>query len=76
MRLSVGGYLGFYLPGFKRGLELELPQPTPLLEILANLGIPPAEVHLAVVNGQNEIPGEALISDSDEVKLFSAVDGG
>jgi sulfur carrier protein ThiS len=57
-------------------MEVELAQPTLLLQVLAELGIPPGEVYLAVINGELVDLQKAVISEQDEVKLYPAVNGG
>jgi len=76
MKLYAGGLLDFYVPGRRRRIKIEIKEPARLEEILAGLGIPLAEVHLVVVNGQLVELGEAVVSDQDEVKIFPAVNGG
>ena len=76
MKLYAGGLLDFYLPGRCSRMKLELKESTRLSEILAGLGIPLAEVHLAVVNGQLVDLQEVVVSDQDEVKIYPAVNGG
>ena len=76
MQLYLGGYLDFYHPEKGNRLEVEINQPTPLREVLEAIGIPVGEVHLFVVNDEIvELEG-VMVSDQDEVKLFSAVGGG
>lgn len=76
MKLYAGGHLDFYLPQRRNRLELELKEPTRLSELLTGLGIPLAEVHLVVINGQLVDLQEATVSGQDEVKLYPAVNGG
>jgi sulfur carrier protein ThiS len=76
MRLHLGGQFSFYLPGHPRWVEVELKEPARLSEVLAGLGIPVAEINLAVVNGQIVDLQEAFVSAQDEVKLFPPVGGG
>jgi sulfur carrier protein ThiS len=76
MRLYLGGYLDFYNPQRGSWLEVELNQPSPLSEVLAELGIPMGDVQLFVLNGELVELNEAIVSDQDEVKLFPAVGGG
>lgn len=74
MKIYLGGYLDFYLKTSR--LEIEVREPTPLREILDAIGVPVGEVHLFVVNDETvELEG-TLVSDQDEVKLFSPVGGG
>jgi len=76
MKLYAGGYLPFYLPGRKSSLEISLSEPAPLREILAQVGIPLAEAHLAAVNGELVDIETAIVRDEDRVRVFSAVNGG
>lgn len=74
MKLFLGGYLDFYHKTNR--MEIEVREPTLLREVLESIGIPIEEVHLFVVNGEIvELEG-VMVSDPDEVKLFSAVGGG
>ncbi|MCJ7702314.1 MAG: MoaD/ThiS family protein [Anaerolineales bacterium] len=76
MKLYLGGYLDFYHPEKKNRLEVEMDQPTSLREVLESIGIPVGDVHLFVVNDEIvELEG-TIVSNQDEVKLFSAVGGG
>jgi sulfur carrier protein ThiS len=76
MRLYLGGYLDFYHPQRKRWLEVELEQPVALWALLERLQIPAANVYLVVINGVMANLEDAQVSPQDEVKLFSAMDGG
>lgn len=76
MKLYAGGLLDFYLPGRRSRMEIELQAPTRLSVVLAGLGIPLAEVHLVVVNGELVELKDVLVSNQDEVKLYPAVNGG
>jgi sulfur carrier protein ThiS len=76
MKLNLGGQLSFYLPGHPRQLEVQLDGPTLLSEVLANLGIPIAEIYLVAINGEMVDPHNTLVSQEDNVKLFPPVDGG
>ncbi len=76
MKLYAGGHLTFYMPGRKHTLEISLSEPTPLREVLARLGLPLPEVALAAVNGELVETETAVVSDSDQVRVFSAVNGG
>ena len=76
MKLYAGGLLDFYLPDHRNRVEVELKQPTRLSDILTELGIPPAEVNLVVVNGELVELDETFVSDQDEVKVYPPVNGG
>jgi sulfur carrier protein ThiS len=76
MRIYLGGHLNFYHPQKENWLVVDLEQPTPLKDILDGAGIPLGEVALVVINGETADLQEAIISEQDEVKLFSPVGGG
>ena len=76
MNLYVGGHLDIYLSPHRSCVEMELAQPTGLIEILARLGIPSEEVTLVVINGQLVELSGAIVTNSDDVKLFPSVSGG
>jgi sulfur carrier protein ThiS len=76
MRIYLGGHLNFYLQQPSNWLEVEINKPTPLIHILERIGIPTNEVHLVVINEINVDLQQAIVSEQDDVKLFSAVGGG
>jgi sulfur carrier protein ThiS len=80
MRLYLGGFFTFYVPDAQKHdrhwIEVELSEPAPLPEVLERLGIPPAEVHLVVVNGLAVDPAEAVVHPQDEVRLYPPIGGG
>jgi len=76
MRIFLGGHLNFYHPNKDRWLEFDLEHPTPLAGLLNNAGIPLTEVHLVAINGEVLDLQDAVVSEGDEVKIFSAVGGG
>jgi len=51
-------------------------EPVRLSEVLSGLGIPVADIHLSVINGQLVDLDEAVVTDRDEVKIFPPVGGG
>ncbi len=76
MRIYLGGHLNFYHPQKKSWLAVKLEQPARLQDVLTAAGIPLGEVHLVVINGENVDVEAAIISEKDEVKVFSPVGGG
>jgi hypothetical protein len=76
MRIYLGGHLDFYNKQEGSWLEVHLSQPVPLREVLEQQGIPAGEVHLVVRDGEQMELDNLMVSDHDEVKLFSAVGGG
>jgi sulfur carrier protein ThiS len=76
MRIYLGGQFSFYISGHPRHVDVELNEPTRLIEVLDRLGIPAAEVHVASVNGEAVNLQEVWVQPDDEVKLFPPVGGG
>ncbi len=82
MKIYLGAHLNFYHPEKGKWLEVDIQQPTPLVEVLGIAGIPLGEVQMLVINDKvfmydeiGELQG-AVISPLDEIKLFPAVGGG
>jgi sulfur carrier protein ThiS len=76
MRLHLGGYLPFFAPRRQDKLEVSLQEAARLSEVLSQVGIPVSEVYLTVVNGELVTLDETMVSDSDDVRLYSPIDGG
>ncbi len=75
MRLRLSGYLAAFADG-RPWVEVALPAPRPLRDVLASLKIPAGEIYLVVVNGQLQEAAEILVSETDEVQIFPPLDGG
>ncbi len=76
MRVHLGGHLSWYNPSKRSWLDLQLPQAIRLLDLLQKLGVPPAEVALAVVNGQLVSIEDTRVTNGDRVELYPAIGGG
>ena len=76
MYLHLGGHLSWYAPDRAAHLELPLDGPRPLLDLLDALGVPAAEVAVALVNRRPVRLEEAVVSDADRADLFPPVGGG
>lgn len=76
MQLHLGGHLSWYDSGKRSDVAVPLAQPTRLLTLIENLGLPSAEVAIAVVNGSAVSLEEALVSDGDRVQLYPPIGGG
>jgi sulfur carrier protein ThiS len=76
MRIFLGGHLNFYHPHKDRWLEVTLECPKPLTDILDQACIPLAEVQLVAINGEVTALQNTMVTEQDEVKVFSAVGGG
>ncbi|MBT3712699.1 MAG: MoaD/ThiS family protein [Anaerolineae bacterium] len=57
-------------------MEIGIDQPSPLVDVLKFANIPLGEVHLVVLNDENVDWQDLIVTQNDEVKLFSAVGGG
>ena len=76
MTIYLGGYLSFYHAQRQSYLEVDADQPSRLVELLNRLDFPLQEVYLVSLNGEKVELQEAVVSEGDNVKLFSAVGGG
>ena len=76
MRIFLGGHLNFYHPRKEKWLAVKLDHATPLAQLLGQAGIPLAEVQLVSINGEVVDLQDAVVSEGDDVKVFSAVGGG
>ena len=76
MRIFLGGHLNFYHPKKAKWLAVDLDGSTLLARLLDDAGIPLKEVHLVAINGEVIDLQDAVVSEGDEVKIFSAVGGG
>jgi sulfur carrier protein ThiS len=76
MRIYLGGHLNFYHPQKEKWLEIDIDHPTPLVDVLKIANIPLGEVHLVLVKDEKVDLQEKIVSNPDEIKLYSAVGGG
>ena len=76
MRLHLAGHLAWYDPQKRSRVEIAVPQPTWLTDLLRDLGIPIAEIAVTAVNGVAVDLPTARVSDTDRVELFPPVGGG
>ena len=76
MQIYLGAHLNFYHPQKKKLLDINIQQPTLLVKILEEAGIPLGEIQMVVVNDEIEEMEELFVSPKDEVKIFPAVGGG
>ena len=76
MRIELDRYFNFFTYSGQSWVEVDLQEPARLKDVLAGLGIPIAEVHLAVINGEALDPQEIFISPQDQIKLFPPFGGG
>jgi sulfur carrier protein ThiS len=76
MKLYLGGYFSFFFPGKPQWLEIELPEPQSLREVLEQNGVPLGEVALVVVNKDLVELDQVVVTNQDEVRLYPPMDGG
>jgi sulfur carrier protein ThiS len=76
MRLHLSGHLAWYESQKRSQVEVSVPRPTLLIDVLRDLAIPPGEVAITVVNGVAADLQTARVSNSDRVELFPPVGGG
>ena len=76
MRLHLGGHLAWYDPQKRSWLELHLPEPTFLIELARQLGLPEGEIAVVAVNGRAARLEDARVSDGDRVELYPPLGGG
>jgi sulfur carrier protein ThiS len=76
MKLHLGGYLSWYAPERRSWIEVPLREPTALLDVVRQLGIPAAEISVASVNGAMVHMADARVADADCVELHPPLPGG
>ncbi len=76
MQLHLGGHLAWYDPQKRSSLEVPLPQPTLLADLVQTLGLPTGEIAIVVVNGKAVELDGTRVADADRVELYPPVGGG
>lgn len=77
MRLHLGGHLGWYDSQKRKWIEVHLAQPTQLVDVLTNFGVPLGEIAAGTLNGQTLLSiDDVIVNDADTVELFPPVGGG
>jgi sulfur carrier protein ThiS len=76
MRIHLAGHLAWYEPQKRAWLELRGVGPIGLLDLLRRLGVPDAEVAVAVVNGRALELEAATAKEGDKVEFFPPIGGG
>ena len=76
MRIYIDRYFNFYTRSAQGWGEVEIEEPARLCDILGQVGIPQAEVFLAVVNGEAVDPCKIFITKQDKIKLYPPFGGG
>jgi hypothetical protein len=76
MRIHLGGHLAFYAPHKQAWLEVPLAAALPLRHVLEQLGVPPAEIAITLVNDVLVDLQSAEVTDADTVRLYPPSNGG
>ncbi len=76
MNVHLGGHLGYYGPQKQSRFTVHLDTPMRLTELLAQLGVPIAEVAVAAINGEPTDVQAAIIQDGDRLDLLPPIGGG
>lgn len=76
MQIYLGGHLSWYSPQKQSRIEHRLLSPVLLHELVLKLGLPPAEIGVAVLNGHVVSTDEAWVSENDSVELYPPIGGG
>jgi sulfur carrier protein ThiS len=76
MQLHLGGHLSWYDANKRAWLNVPLPEPMPLMDLVSVMGLPQGEIAIAVVNGRTVTLTEAQVEDGDRVELYPPIGGG
>ena len=76
MRIHLAGHLNWYDAKNRTWFDLKVADQTRLVDLLAELGIPPGEVAVAVLNDKPVNLQEAVLANSDRLALFPPISGG
>jgi len=76
MHVHLGGHLAWYQAERRSRVEIECRQDTPLLTVIEQLGIPPAEIAIALLNGKLVPLDNTLTNDHDHLELYPPFGGG
>ncbi len=76
MRVHLGGHLSWYDLQKRSWVEVSQPEPVLLLDLAHRLGVPPAEIAIAAINGHLADLTTAVASGDDRVDFFPPMGGG
>lgn len=76
MKIYIDRAFDFFIPHHEPWIEIDLPEPACLRDILTRIGIPFGEVHLVVVNGEAFEAKDMWIKNKDIIKIFPPFGGG
>lgn len=76
MHLKLGAHLSWYAPGRRYAIDIPLPGPTLLRDVVQGLNLPRGEIAIAAVNGVLVSIDEACVVDTDRVALHPPIGAG
>jgi sulfur carrier protein ThiS len=78
VKVHLWGELGFYGPGRNSTFEFPLDRPMPLVEALALIGVPTADIAVLGLNGDvvRVDQPDLIVSDADRIDCFPPTSGG
>lgn len=76
IRIRVYGHLNRYLPERQRQIMVELEAPIAVDEVLNRIGLPAQEVWIRRLNRTEQVYGDRVLQDGDQLELFPLVAGG
>ena len=76
MKLHLAGHLNWYDHQNRSWLEVKIETPSLLPDLLAQFGIPPGEVAIALLSGQPVDVTSAVLADTDVLELYPPSSGG
>lgn len=76
MKVHLSGHLNFYEPQRRSDFEVGLAQPTAAVDLIRQWGIPAGEVFLVTVNNAVVDLHDAIVADSDHLRLYPPAGGG
>ncbi len=77
LQVLLNATLRQYVPGYDpyQGISLEVPSGTPVAQVIADLGLPPQEVTLIMVNGRRQ-EANFILQGQERLGLFPPIGGG
>jgi sulfur-carrier protein len=77
LHIMIFATLRRFVPGYDpyQGLELDVPAGTTLAHVIQQLGLPPEDVTLILVNGRHQQPAYQLVGN-ERVAFFPPIGGG
>ncbi len=76
MRIHLGGHLVYYQEQKQAWFIYELSHTAPITEVVAQLGIPLAEIAFFIVNDEVVDLHNKLVDNSDTLQIYPPNDGG